>query len=299
MIRGARSVALEAGWVSPEYGVKHAAPVVSAVAVRVLHATAALRHLPRAVSCDDRSARPPIPRVPAPRRAPAPGDDGGRVLAAAARRRARRRAASGPTSSTASATACASSTATAVGEQTTFAAARSGRSDGVPAPEVDAALYPVPARPQARKRLPRLPSLRSPGRLGRRRAVRDRRSSTAPYAKVQRGDGERRGLRALARPGRRPRPPHPRRRRTASSSIEALPGRSLDDLRDRTLGKTPAGRSHNTIRGTGPSLSFSPGSIRARLATAAEVIARGAAGRRGRGAAAASSGSGSRPRRSR
>ncbi|MDA0167463.1 heparinase II/III family protein [Solirubrobacter taibaiensis] len=33
VIRGARSVALEAGWVSPEYGVKHAAPVVSAVAV--------------------------------------------------------------------------------------------------------------------------------------------------------------------------------------------------------------------------------------------------------------------------
>ena len=33
VVRGARSVALEAGWVSPEYGVKHAAPVVSAVAV--------------------------------------------------------------------------------------------------------------------------------------------------------------------------------------------------------------------------------------------------------------------------
>jgi hypothetical protein len=32
-VRGARSVALEDGWISPAYGVKHAAKVVSAVAV--------------------------------------------------------------------------------------------------------------------------------------------------------------------------------------------------------------------------------------------------------------------------
>src|SRR6185503_8126313 len=31
-IKGARSLALEDGWISPAYGVRHAAPVVSAVA---------------------------------------------------------------------------------------------------------------------------------------------------------------------------------------------------------------------------------------------------------------------------
>ena len=80
-----------------------------------------------------------------------------------------------------------------VGEQTTFAAARSGRSDGVPAPEVDAALYPFP-HDRKLEALPRLP-----GRLV---AWAAEQSATAKldgaYAKVQRGDGERRGLRALA-----------------------------------------------------------------------------------------------------
>ena len=81
-----------------------------------------------------------------------------------------------------------------VGEQTTFAAARSGRSDGVPAPEVDAALYPFP-HDRKLEALPRLP-----GRLVAWAAEQSAtaRSCDGAYAKVQRGDGERRGLRALA-----------------------------------------------------------------------------------------------------
>jgi hypothetical protein len=80
-----------------------------------------------------------------------------------------------------------------VGDQTAFAAARSGRHDGIPAPEVDAALYPFPHD----RKLPALPRL--PGRLV---AWASEQSATAAcdnaFAKVQRGGGERRGLTALA-----------------------------------------------------------------------------------------------------
>lgn len=80
-----------------------------------------------------------------------------------------------------------------VGTTTTFAAARSGRRDGVPAPEVDAALYPFPHD----RKLPALTRL--PGELVAWAAEQSATSRTATaYAKVQRGDGERRGLRALA-----------------------------------------------------------------------------------------------------
>jgi len=80
-----------------------------------------------------------------------------------------------------------------VGETTTFAAARSGRGDGIPAPEVDAALYPFPHD----RKLPALSQL--PGRLVAWAAEQSATSRTATaYAKVQRGDGERRGLAALA-----------------------------------------------------------------------------------------------------
>ncbi|RKQ91028.1 phosphotransferase family enzyme [Solirubrobacter pauli] len=80
-----------------------------------------------------------------------------------------------------------------VGTTTTFAAARSGRRDGVPAPEVDAALYPFPHD----RKLPALTRL--PGELVAWASEQSATSRTATaYAKVQRGDGERRGLRALA-----------------------------------------------------------------------------------------------------
>lgn len=80
-----------------------------------------------------------------------------------------------------------------VADRTCFAAARSGRDDGVPAPEVDAALYPFPHD----RKLPALAQL--PGRLVAWAAEQSATSaSDDAFFKVQRGDGERRGLHALA-----------------------------------------------------------------------------------------------------
>ncbi|MDA0184838.1 aminoglycoside phosphotransferase family protein [Solirubrobacter phytolaccae] len=80
-----------------------------------------------------------------------------------------------------------------VGDATHFAAARSGRDDGIPAPEVDAALYPFPHD----RKLPALTRL--PGELVAWAAEQSATSACDDaFAKVQRGDGERHGLHALA-----------------------------------------------------------------------------------------------------
>ncbi len=148
-----------------------------------------------------------------------------------------------------------------VGEQTMFAAARSGRNDGVPAPEVDAALYPFP-HDRKLEALPRLP-----GRLV---AWAAEQSATAKldgaYAKVQRGDGERRGLHALAGQDT-VRVPRILADHDGVLTIEALPGRTPDLYE---LGKTL--RALHNLKRDSPSLSFSRLDP-ARLATAAEVIA--------------------------
>ena len=47
MIDGADEIAIEPGWVSPRYGVKHEAPVVSAVAARPRRDASATELLPR------------------------------------------------------------------------------------------------------------------------------------------------------------------------------------------------------------------------------------------------------------
>ena len=130
-----------------------------------------------------------------------------------------------------------------VGEQTTFAAARSGRSDGVPAPEVDAALYPFP-HDRKLEALPRLP-----GRLV---AWAAEQSATAKldgaYAKVQRGDGERRGLRALADQDAVRVPARARATRTACSRSRRFPAGRTADLRrvrqDAARAPQPKGAWH-------------------------------------------------------
>ena len=114
-----------------------------------------------------------------------------------------------------------------VGEQTTFAAARSGRSDGVPAPEVDAALYPSRTTASS-KPCPGSPAAWSPGPPSSPRP----RSCDGAYAKVQRGDGERRGLRALADQDT-VRVPRILADDDGVLTIEALPGRQPGPARAR------------------------------------------------------------------
>ena len=173
-----------------------------------------------------------------------------------------------------------------VGGTTTFAAARSGRRDGVPAPEVDAALYPFPHD----RKLPALSKL--PGELMAWAAEQSATSRTADaYAKVQRGDGERRGLTALANQDvvRVP--------RILNDDGEVLTIEALHGIRPalHTFGKTlatlhnlkrdsPSLDSHTAqsqkvtdpasrnLKRDSPSLEYSRLDP-ARLATAAEVIA--------------------------
>ncbi|MBE2319923.1 aminoglycoside phosphotransferase family protein [Solirubrobacter sp. CPCC 204708] len=174
-----------------------------------------------------------------------------------------------------------------VGETTAFAAARSGRRDGVPAPEVDAALYPFPHD----RKLAALPRL--PGRLI---AWAAEQSATAQldgaYAKVQRADGERRGLRALADQDA-VRVPRLLADEDGVLTIEALPGRppdlhglgrslrALHNLKrdSPSLGNATAQSQNGVdpgardIKRDSPSLGNFVRLDRARLVTAAEVIA--------------------------
>jgi Ser/Thr protein kinase RdoA (MazF antagonist) len=159
-----------------------------------------------------------------------------------------------------------------LGARTTFAAARSGAGDGVPAPEVDAALYPFP-HDRKLEALPRLP--------GRLIAWAAEQSATAKlpdgaYAKVQRGDGERRGLRALAGQDA-VRVPRVLDDRDGVLTLEPLRGDRLDALGGvaleaalRGLGETLAALHNLKVPGTFRFERLAP----ERLATAAEVIAR-------------------------
>lgn len=132
-----------------------------------------------------------------------------------------------------------------VGGVTHFAAARSGRTDGVPAPEVDAALYPFPHD----RKLPALSKL--PGELVAWAAEQSATSRTpTAYAKVTRGDGERRGLRALANQDA-VRVPRLLDDDDDVLTIEALHGRTPDL---HALGKTLAAL-HNLKRDS-PALGF-------------------------------------------
>jgi len=148
-----------------------------------------------------------------------------------------------------------------VGEQTRFAAARSGRRDGIAAPEVDAALYPFPYD----RKLPGLANL--PGELVAWAAEQSATSRTATaYAKVQRGDGERRGLRALADQDT-VRVPRVLDDDGDVLTIEALHGRAPDL---HGLGKTLAALHEHDVPGTLASFDrLDP----AHLQTAATVVA--------------------------
>ena len=259
-ILGARSVALEDGWISPEYGVKHAAPVVSAVADRRRRARSSRCSRPtrtperagdavyvgddtdRARRAGD-AAMSPDPAVPRRDALLRPATMAGvlsqRLHAGVPVERCERTYVKYRVGDSLRVVY-----RYRVGERHVRRGAQRPQRDGVPAPEVGAALFPFPhdrkLRPAAlaparRARAPARPAVHAAPRRLRRRAVRRRRvprraGNVIAYAKVQRDDGERRGCaRSPTRTPSASRASSPTT--TACSLLEALPGRRLDHLR--------------------------------------------------------------------
>ena len=168
------------------------------------------------------------PRRPAPRRPPAPRDDGRRHLPAPARRRPGRALRARLRQVPRGREPARRSTATTA----RYVAARTGKRDGIAAPEVGAALYPFPhdrkldaRRGRARARRAVLPPTSSPGPP----------SSRRPSSAATRRDAWSRTPRCSAtlHPGPHSTPSASRgcsRPPTASSSWKRCPGARLDTL---------------------------------------------------------------------